>query len=166
MQGFDFSDNGKYEGFRSGKKYASAIYVASYPDILSDEFMDNLMDYPVESIISLDFVPVSPKAANDFINSVYQAVENKISKQQRIRNRNKEYSSDISETVKKEKSDVKKVIEQSRESCEKMYLGAVTMILFADTKSELISAIANIKSLAEKKTVRMEVAWLQQKKAL
>ncbi|MBQ4530164.1 MAG: hypothetical protein IJA36_06080 [Lachnospiraceae bacterium] len=165
MQGFDFSDNGKYEGFRSGKKYASAIYVASYPDILSDEFMDNLMDYPVESIISLDFVPVSPKAANDFINSVYQAVENKISKQQRIRNRNKEYSSDISETVKKEKSDVKKVIEQSRESCEKMYLGAVTMILFADTKSELISAIANIKSLAEKKTVRMEVAWLQQKES-
>lgn len=165
LQGFDFSDNGRYEGFRIGKKYGAALYVASYPDILSDEFIDSLMDYPAESIISIDAVPVSSKAANDFINSVYQAVENKISKQQRIRNKNREYSSDISETVKKEKQDVKAVIDQSRESCEKMYLGAVTMIVFADTKSELISAVSNIKSLAEKKTVSMETAWLQQKES-
>lgn len=165
MQGFDFFDNGKYEGFRIGRKYASAIYATSYPDILSDEFMDILMDYPVESILSLDFVPVSTKAANDFINSVYMAVEKKISKQQQIRNRNREYSSDISETVKAEKQNVKKVIDQSRESCEKMYLGGLTMIVFADTKSELLSVISNIKSMAEKKSVQMEVAWLQQKES-
>lgn len=165
MQGFDFSDNGNYKGFRIGRKYASAIYAVSYPDILSDEFMDNLMDYPVESIISMDYVPVSPKAANDFINSVYMAVEKKISRQQQIRNRNKEYSSDISETVKAEKQDVKKVIDQSRESCEKMYLGGLTMIVFADTKSELLSAISDIKSIARKKSVRMEAAWMQQKES-
>lgn len=165
MEGFDFSDDGKYEGFRIGKKYATALYAASYPDILSDEFMDNLMDYPAESIISLDFVPVSSKAANDYINSIYLAVERKIQKQQQIRNKNKDYSSDISETVKAEKRDVKEIIEQSRESCEKMYLGGLTMIIFADTKSELLSAAADVKSIAEKKSVRMENAWLQQKES-
>lgn len=165
LQGFDFYDNGKYEGFRTDKKYASALYIDSYPDILSDSFIDNLMDYPCESIISIDVVPVSAKATEDYINSIYQAVENKISKQQQIRNKRKEYSSDISETVKREKADVKKVIDQSRESCEKMYLGGVTMIIFADTKSELLSSISNIKSLAEKKTVGMEIAWLQQKES-
>ena len=165
MQGMDFTDNEKYEGFRNGKKYAAALNVASYPDILSDEFMDNLMDFPIESIISLDFVPVPSKAANDFIDSVYRAVEDKIRKQQQIRNKNREYSSDISETVKKEKADVKRIIDQSRESCEKSLLGAVTMIIFADTKSELLSAVSSIKSLAEKKSVRMEVAWMQQKES-
>lgn len=165
MQGMDFTDNERYEGFRNGKKYATALYAASYPDILSDEFIDNLMDFPVESLISLDFTPVSTKAANDFINSVYLAVEKKISRQQQVRNRNREYSSDISETVKREKEDVKKVIDQSRESCEKMFLGALTMIIFADTKSELLSAVSSIKSLAEKKSVRMEIAWMQQKES-
>lgn len=165
MEGLDFSDNGRYEGFRIGKKYASALYAASYPDILSDEYMDSLMDYPAESIISLDYVPVSAKAANDYINSIYMAVERKISRQQQIRNRNKDYSSDISESVKAERRDVKQIMEQSRESTEKMYLGGITMIVFADTKSELLSAVADIKSIAEKKSVRMEVAWLQQKES-
>lgn len=164
MQGFDFS-NPTYERFRIGKKYCSALYVTSYPDIISDDFIDKLMNFPVESIISIDAVPISAEAARKFISGIYNDVENKIRKQQEIRNKNRNYATDISESVKAEKKDVKEYMEQARESCEKMYLTGITMIVMTDTLSELLSTIESIKVIADKEQVNMETAWMQQKEA-
>lgn len=164
MSGFDFSDK-KRESFRCEKKCCAALQAVSYPDILSDEFLDQLLNYPVESLISVDVVPVSTESAGKFINGIYQDVEEKIRKQQKIRNQNKDYSSDISEPVKKEKRDVKEFMEQSRQSCEKIFLAGITIILMADTKSELISAINGIITIGEKEQVPIETAWMQQKES-
>ncbi len=164
MSGFDFSDK-KRESFRCEKKHCAALQTVSYPDILSDEFLDQLLNYPVESLISVDVVPVSTESARKFINGIYQDVEEKIRKQQKIRNKNKDYSSDISEPVKQEKRDVKEFMEQSRQSCEKMFLAGITIILMADTKTELMSAINGIQTIGEKEQVQIETAWMQQKES-
>lgn len=165
MEGFDFTDNGKYECFRIGKKHCTALYASSYPDILSDEFVDKLMNYPIESIVSIDVVPIPGKSGRKYIDSIYEAVENKIQKQQKYRNKNRDYSSDISKSVRDEKEEVEKFINQSRESSEKMFLCGLTIILMADTKSELLSAADNIKVLGDKEQVRIENAWMWQKES-
>ncbi|MDE6252576.1 MAG: hypothetical protein K2M78_08055 [Lachnospiraceae bacterium] len=164
MSGFDFSDK-KRESFRIGKKYCMAMNCVSYPEVISDEFMDRLMNYPAESIISLDFVPVPPAQANKFVNGIYRDVEEKIRKQQNIRNKNRDYSSDISEKVKSEKEDITEYMKQSRQSCEKMYLGGIIIIIRADTKSELLSAANGIKTIGEKYQVGIETSWMFQKES-
>lgn len=162
MGGFDFSDK-KRESFRIGRKYCMAINCVSYPEIVSDEFMDELMNFPVESIISLDFVPVPSSQANKFIDNIYRDIEEKIRKQQNIRNKNRDYSSDISEKVKAEKEDITEYMKQSRQSCEKMYLGGIVIILQANTKSELLSAANGIKTIGEKYQIGIETGWMFQK---
>lgn len=164
MSGFDFSDK-KRESFRCEKKHCAALQAISFPDILSDGFMDKLFNYPVESIISIHVVPVSPEAANKFIYGIYDSVEDKIRKQQKIRNKNRDYASDISEPVKREKENVAEFIAQSRQSCEKLFLAGITIILMADGKSELTSAINGIRTIGEKEQVRIETAWMQQKES-
>ena len=164
MSGFDFSDK-KRESFRCEKKHCAALQVVSFPDILSDGFMDALLNYPLESIISIDVVPVAAEAARKFIYGIYDSVEDKIRKQQKIRNKNKDYSSDISEPVKREKENVAEFMDQSRQSCEKMYLAGITIILMADSKSELTSAINGIQTIGERESVRIETAWMQQKES-
>ena len=163
MKGFDFSDKSR-EKFKIGKKYCSCLYVTSYPESLSDLFLDKIMNLPVESIISIDCVPVSADAARRFISSVYNSVEEKIRKQQEIRNKNRDYASDISESIKAEKREVAEYMEQSRRSEERMFMTGVSIVVMADTISELESIISVIKNdIGAGESVDIEVAWMQQR---
>lgn len=84
-------------------KYCRALFIKRYPSSMSDRFLVELSALPIHSIISVDIVPVSKDVTTKILQKKYLGIESDILRQQRVRNRNHDFSSDISYTKKMEK---------------------------------------------------------------
>lgn len=159
-----FSKDGQY--FETDYKHGQALYVSDYPNNLGINFINKISSEPINSVIAIDIVPVPHDVAVKFVEEKYMSIEKKIEDQQRIRNKNKSYSSDISYKVRMEKKDVQEVLDDLYEGDQKMFLGSVNIIVLADDKDELISSVERIKSLVEGFGCSLKVNELRQREAI
>ena len=112
--------------FRTDRKYGKCIAIDpdSYPDDdLSDKFFDNLTNVNYQSVISMDIIPINKTAAKRYLEDKYMAVQSKIQKQQKKRNKNRDYSLDISFPVKKENADIQEMLTDISENGQQMMCG-------------------------------------------
>lgn len=161
-KGFDFSDK-KCETFKIGDKVCTAMYATKYPNVLSDSFMEELTNLPVEAIISIDAVPINADTARKFVEGIYMDVEEAIGKQQEKRNKNRAYATDISYKKRREKEDVEAYMDELREADQRMLLAGLTILVVAETEDELEAQVNSIKTVGSRYTVDIENAWLYQR---
>ena len=64
-------------------------------------------------------------------------IESDIIRQQRVRNKNNDFSSDISYNKRTEKQQIEEIMDDVRENDQRLFYVAVTIIIKADTKEEL-----------------------------
>ncbi len=161
-KGFDFSDK-KCETFKIGDRVCTALYAAKYPNVISDNFMNELMNLPMESIISIDAVPINAQTARKFVEGIYMDVEDAIGKQQEKRNKNRAYATDISYKKRREKEDVEAYLDELREEDQRMLLGGLTIVIIAENMDELEAKINSVQTVGARYSVDIENAWLYQR---
>ena len=90
-------------------KYVSTLVIRKngYPTRLSNNFLQDIYSLPYEAIITLDVSPIPPDVVQETLTRKLDSVETKIARQQEVRNKNQQYSSDITYQVKKEKENIK-----------------------------------------------------------
>lgn len=160
--GFDFTDI-RQETFLIGGRIATVLHAIRYPNSLNDNFMDEILNLPMESVLSIDGVPIPAETARKFVESIYMDVEDKIAKQQEKRNRNRAYASDISYKKRREKEDVENYLDELREADQRMLLGSLVLCIIADSREELESQVAAVKTIGARYSVHMETAWMYQR---
>lgn len=146
----NFSENPAY--FRTDRKYGKCIAIDpdSYPDDdLSDEFFDNLTNVNYQSVISLDIIPINKTAAKRYLEDKYMAVQSKIQKQQRKRNKNRDYSLDISFPVKKENADIQEMLTDISDNGQQMMWVGICMAILADNLDDLEAASTSVDMVVE-----------------
>lgn len=146
----NFSENPAY--FRTERKYGKCIAIDpnSYPDDdLSDDFFDNLINVNYQSVISLDIVPINKTAAKKYLEDKYMAVQSKIQKQQRKRNKNRDYSLDISFPVKKENEDIQGMLTDISDNGQQMMWVGICMAILADNLDDLEAAATSVDMVVE-----------------
>ena len=82
--------------FKDEKKYCRALFIKKYPSSLSDRFLNEITSLPVHSITSIDVVPIPKDMTTKILQKKYLGIESDIIKQQRVRNKNNDFSSEIS----------------------------------------------------------------------
>lgn len=155
----------KSKQFTIDDRFAVALKVTDYPKSLDDEFLSEITNMPIFSLTSIDIVPIDKELTNNLLTEKYLGVENDIRKQQQKRNKNNDFSSDISLKKQTEKKEIFQMIENVKEDDQKMFYVSVTIVVFAETQEELNGAIQSIKRVGSGAGVKIEEHWLKQREA-
>lgn len=148
------------------KKYCRALFIKKYPSSLSDRFFNEITALPVHSITSIDIVPVPKALTTKTLQKKYLGIESDILKQQRVRNKNSDFSSDISYAKRTEKKEIETIMDDIRENDQCLFYVAVTMIFMAKEKKELDSTTETVKSIGKGYGCHIDVHYLRQREAL
>ncbi len=144
-------------------QYVRVLYMRDMPSQLSNEILKLMTDTSMRMMISIDARPISKRDLNDILRNAYVIVEDKIRKQQRNRNRNNDFSSDISLQVQQEKKDVADMMDDAKNNDTNYAYAAVTVLLAADTLEELNQNTQTIKMIAEGESVFLDTMLYKQR---
>lgn len=152
--------------FRDEKKFCRALFIKKYPSSLSDRFLNEITSLPVHSITSIDVVPIPKDMTTKILQKKYLGIESDIIKQQRVRNKNNDFSSEISYNKRIEKKEIEEIMDDVRENDQCLYYVSVTVILMADTKEELDSMTETVETIGKRNSVTIEEHYLKQRESL
>ena len=96
----------------------------------------------------------------------YLGIESDIIKQQRTRNRNNDFSSDISYATRQKKKDIEEIMNNVRENDESLYYVSVTMIVMADDRDELESICETVDSISKGAGCAVDTCMYRQREAV
>ena len=147
-------------------KVCRALFIKRYPSSLSDRFLVELSSLPVHSLMSVDVVPVPKDVTTKVLQNKYLGIEADILKQQRIRNRNHDFASDISYTKRAEKKEIEAIMDDVRENDQCLFFVGVTILLMADNKEELDSITETVQSIGKGHNCVIDILYLKQREAL
>lgn len=152
--------------FKDEKKFCRALFLKKYPSSLSDRFLNEITNLPVYSITSIDVVPVPKDMTTRILQKKYLGIEADIIKQQRVRNRNNDFSSEISYNKRIEKKEIEEIMDDVRENDQCLFYVAVTILLMADSKEKLDSMTETVETIGKRNSVTIEEHYLKQREAL
>ena len=137
-------------------QYVRALYIKDLPTQLTNEILKLMLNTSMRLIVSVDARPISKQDLNDLIKSKYLAVEGKIRKQQQRRNKDKNFSSEISYSVQEEKKDVVAMMDDVKNNDTNYAYASVTVLIMAETLEELEQNTQSLKLIAKGESVLME----------
>ena len=152
--------------FETDRKKCRALFIKKYPASLPDTFINEITNLPVHSMTTIDIVPVPKELTNRVLQKKYLGIENDILKQQRVRNRNHDFSSDISYIKKVQKEKIEGVMDDVRENDQNLFYVGVNMVVMADTKEDLDSITETLRNMGNGRMCQIEPHHYQQMEAL
>lgn len=152
--------------FEDEGKYGRVMYLQTFSNSLTDRFYVELANVPVHSMVSVSGLQVPKNVTLRRMNKAYLGIESDIVKQQRVRNRNNDFASDISYAKRAEKKEVEGMMDDVRENDQCLFLVTLTMLIMADSKEELNSITETIKSIAKGHGCVMEILYFRQREGL
>ena len=152
--------------FEDESKFCRALFIKKYPSSLSDRFINEITSLPVHSITSIDVVPVPKDLTTKTLQKKYLGIESDIIKQQRVRNRNNDFSTEISYAKRTEKKEIEEIMDDVRENDQCLFYVAVTIILMAESKEELESMTETVETIGKRNSCTIETHFLKQREAL
>lgn len=171
--GNDFANdicNGKVkyfpDYFQDENKFCRALYIKKYPSSLSDRFLNEITSLPVHMITSIDVVPVPKDLTTKTLQKKYLGIESDIIRQQRVRNRNNDFSTEISYSKRMEKREIESIMDDVRENDQCLFYVGVTLIVMAESKEELESHCETIQTIGKRNSVTIDICQLKQREAL
>lgn len=117
------------------------MFIKKYPSSLSDRFLNEVTSLPVHSITSIDVVPIPKDMTTKVLQKKYLGIEADIIKQQRVRNRNNDFSTEISYAKRTEKKEIESIMDDVRENDQCLFYVAVTIIIVAESMEAIQSRI-------------------------
>ena len=147
-------------------KYVRAMFIKKYPSSLSDHFLNEITSLPVHSITSIDVVPIPKDLTTKTLQKKYLGIESDIIKQQRVRNKNNDFSSEISYAKRAEKKEIEEIMDDVRENDQCLFYVAVTFIIVAESREELESVTETVETIGKRNSVTIDTHYLKQREAL
>jgi type IV secretory pathway VirB4 component len=154
------------EHFEDERKFCKALFIKKYPSSLSDRFLNEITSLPVHSITSIDVVPIPKDLTTKTLQKKYLGIESDIIKQQRVRNKNNDFATEISYAKRTEKKEIEEIMDDVRENDQCLFYVAVTIVLMADSKKELDSICETVQTIGKRNSCTIDVHYLKQREAL
>ena len=152
--------------FEDESKFCKALFIKKYPSSLSDRFINEITSLPVHSITSIDVVPVPKDLTTKVLQKKYLGIESDIIKQQRVRNKNNDFSTEISYAKRTEKKEIEEIMDDVRENDQCLFFVGVTIILMAESKKELESVCETVETIGKRNSCTIDIHYLKQREAL
>lgn len=154
-----------YLDFDYGKRYASVLFVRNYPSSISDIFVHELMSLPFPLMLTEDIEPVDTDYAQKMLMQKYMSAQRSIDKQQERKNKNGNFSTDVSYDKRKEVEELEDAMDGLRSFDEKMFYADILIVVRATSKKALEDYVEQVKTIGDTHTLDIEEHVLQQQDA-
>jgi type IV secretory pathway VirB4 component len=154
------------ERFEDENKCCAALFIKKYPSSLSDHFLNEITSLPVHSVTSIDVIPIPKDMTTKTLQKKYLGIESDIIRQQRVRNKNNDFSTEISYAKRTEKKEIEGIMDDVRENDQCLFYVGVTIILMAESREELESVIKTVETIGKSHSVTIDTHYLKQREAL
>ena len=138
-----------------GKKYASVLFIQKYPSGLEDTFVRELMDMPFQVIYTEDCEPVDKDFASEMLQKKYSSVQKSIDTQQQMKNKNGNFSTEVSYVRRREIEELEDGLDGLRSFDEKMFYVDILICVTGNSKKELELNIERIMTAANSHTIKV-----------
>lgn len=140
-----------------GEKYARALYFSpvNYPTYLKDDILSELCSINKTMLISFDLLPLLMEEALKLVDSISLGLETDVSNWQRRQNQNNNFSAVLPFNFENRRKELDEYYNDLNNRNQRMYLGLVTALHFADTIEELDSDTDTLKRVAQSKLVKL-----------
>lgn len=152
--------------FRADDKYLSAVYVKTYPGILTDRYLTRLFALNIKMLCSIDVAPISREDVDKRLRDLYIGVQQNIRRQNKKRIKERDFSSDISYSVQQDQSVVINVLNNVINSNEHIFWTGITILVIADSLDQLKKDVALLKRSSNNMGVVLDHLYTMQKEAL
>ena len=152
--------------YKDDNKYGRALFFKRYPNHLSDDFLNQLTSLPYHFLVSIDVVPVPKDITTSVLQKKYMGIESDILRQQRVRNKNQDFSTEISYAKRVEKKEIEEIMDDVRENDQCLFYVAVTLVLMGESKNELEQMTKTVQSIGREHGVMIEKHYYRQREAL
>ena len=147
-------------------KKIRALFIKGYPSAINDRFLIELVSVMNIGMLSMNILPIPKDITSKILQNKYLGIEADILRQQRVRNRNNDHSSDISYAKRTEKKEIESIMDDVRENDQSLFYVAVNIIITADTIEELDSITETIQTIGKRNLVVIEPHYYKQREAV
>lgn len=151
--------------FKTEYGYGKAFYLKSYPNGLKDSFLNELCKLPVYMTTSIDVVPIPKDITLKTLQKKYMGIESDIIKQQRTRNKNNDFSSQISYKKRTEKAEIEQMMTDVQDNDQCLFFVGLTIVVYAKSLEEIESIEETMRTIAGGASCQLEVYNLRQREA-
>lgn len=138
-------------------RFARVLYFSpvSYPTFFRDDTLTDLCRINKSIIISFDFAPLLMEEALKMVDNISLGLETDISNWQRRQNQNNNFVAALPFHFENRRKELDEYYNDLNNRNQRMYLGLVTVLHFADTLEELNSDTEMLKRAAQGKLVKL-----------
>lgn len=151
----DFNESGRY--FRMDDRYCQALYIdpKSYPTDIDDELLYELSNLPIPGFITVDFIPIRKDFVKDILENKQMGIEMEIDRQQKVRNKNHNFLSDISYEIRKRKESLEGMRDDIKINDQKIFWTSITLLFVAHSVKGLESNLNLVRQICEKRSLKV-----------
>lgn len=151
-----------------GNRFARVLILQDYAAYISDQLVQALMrpDQPRLAALSMDIIPMPTNEALKIANNVEMAVGTQVYKWQKRQNKNLNFAAEQPYQMKKQQTEIREMLEDLQSRDERMFLGAMTLVHFAESKEQLENDTKTIQAVAEGFSCKFRILHWQQEDAL
>ena len=132
-----------------GGTCACVMFVRKYPNGLTDQFLNELtnMNFPI--IYTMDVEPLDNNVAYQMIMKKYMANERSINREQEMKNKNGDYSTNINYERRKQQRDTEEMLDRISSFDERLLYVGITIVVKANSIEELEERTEKIKIIGQ-----------------
>lgn len=132
-----------------GGTCACVMFVRKYHNGLTDQFLNELTNMNFLIIYTMDVEPLDNNVAYQMIMKKYMANERSINREQEMKNKNGNYSTNINYERRKQQRDTEEMLDRISSFDERLLYVGITIVVKADSMEELEERTEKIKIIGQ-----------------
>ena len=145
-----------------GNRYCRVLYLKDFASYIKDSMVTELTDFNRKMMLSIDIVPIPTEEAMREVENRLLGIETNITNWQRRQNANNNFSAVIPYDMELQRKEAKAFLEDLNVRDQRMMLCVVTMLLTAESKTQLDQDTDAVLSVARKHMCQFATLRFQQ----
>ena len=145
-----------------GNRYCRVLYLKDFASYIKDSMVTELTDFNRKMMLSIDIVPIPTEEAMREVENRLLGIETNITNWQRRQNANNNFSAVIPYDMELQRKEAKAFLEDLNVRDQRMMLCVVTMLLTAESKTQLDQDTDAVLSVARKHMCQLATLRFQQ----
>ena len=145
-----------------GGRYARTLFIKDFANFLKDSFISNLTDISRNMMLSIDIITIPTDEAVREVESRLLGVETNIANWQRKQNQNNNFSAIVPYDMDLQRRETKEFLDDISTRDQRMMMAVITIVITADTKTELDQDTKSVLALAQGNMCQVAVLRYQQ----
>lgn len=145
-----------------GKRYVRVLFLKDFASFVRDDFIDALVTRNVDTMVSINILPIPMDEAVREAETRLLGVETNITNWQRRQNANNNFTATIPYDLELQRKEAREFLEDLLTRDQRMMQAIITMVITADSKDELDSETEAVRSFAANRLCQIAPLTFQQ----